>query len=342
MNAISSSIPATLRWPALDAAARTETLRRPTQETAADVRERVAAIVDTVRVRGDAALLDYAKRFDRAEMTADMLEVSESEFDAGEAMLDPTLKAAIRESAARIDAFHRDSGLREYAVRTAPGVECRRIVRAIGRVGLYIPAGSAPLPSTMLMLGVPARLANCGEIVVCTPPRTDGSADPAVLFAARVAVGDAASCLRVFKTGGAQAIAAMAYGTERIPACDKLFGPGNAWVTEAKRLVSMVEGGPAIDMPAGPSEVLIVADAGANPAYVAADLLSQAEHGPDSQVLLLSDAPSLLDAVRACLDEQLPRLPRAEIARAALSRSRLIETASIEEALAISNRYAPE
>ncbi|MCC7250005.1 MAG: histidinol dehydrogenase, partial [Lysobacter sp.] len=347
MNAMSSSIPATLRWPALDAATRTETLRRPTQETAADVRERVAAIVDTVRVGGDAALLDYAKRFDRAEMTIETMEVSESEFDAAEAMLDPTLKTAIRESAARIDAFHRDSGLREYAVRTAPGVECRRIVRAIARVGLYIPAGSAPLPSTMLMLGVPARLANCGEIVVCTPPRTDGSADPAVLFAARVAVGDAAfgdtaPRLRVFKTGGAQAIAAMAYGTERIPACDKLFGPGNAWVTEAKRRVSMVEGGPAIDMPAGPSEVLIVADAGANPAYVAADLLSQAEHGPDSQVLLLSDAPSLLDAVRACLDEQLTRLPRAEIARAALSRSRLIETASIEEALAISNRYAPE
>lgn len=342
MSAAAPTIPATLSWRSLDAIARDEALRRPTRETASDVRERVAAILDDVRVRGDAALLDYAKRFDRVEMTAAGMEVAESEFEAAEATLDPTLKAAIRESAARIDAFHRDSGLREYAVRTAPGVECRRIVRAIGRVGLYIPAGSAPLPSTMLMLGVPARLAGCGEIAVCTPPRPDGSADPAVLFAARVAVGDASPRLRVFKTGGAQAIAAMAYGTERIPACDKLFGPGNAWVTEAKRRVAMAEGGPAIDMPAGPSEVLIVADAGADPAFVAADLLSQAEHGPDSQVMLLSDAPSLLDAVRACLDEQLTRLPRAEIARVALSRSRLIETASIEEALAISNRYAPE
>lgn len=342
MSAPSSSIPTTVAWSSLDAVARAEALRRPTQDTADAVRDGVAAILADVRARGDAALSDYARRFDRIDIAPEALEVSAEEFDAADAALDPTLKAAIRESVARIDAFHRDGGLREYAVRTAPGVDCRRIVRAIARVGLYIPAGSAPLPSTMTMLGVPARLAGCGEIVVCTPPRADGRADPAVLFAARASVGEAASRLRVFKIGGAQAVAAMAFGTERVPICDKLFGPGNAWVTEAKRQVAAAEGGPAIDMPAGPSEVLVIADAGANPAYVAADLLSQAEHGPDSQVVLLSDAPSLIANVRACLDEQLARLPRADIARTALSRSRAIETASIDEAIAISNRYAPE
>jgi histidinol dehydrogenase len=332
-----------LRWVELDAAARAEALRRPTQATATQVREGVASIVADVRERGDAALLDYTRRFDRAEL-ADVaaLEVAADEFDVAEAALDPALKAAIVDAAARIDLFHRDGGIREYAIRTAPGVECRRIVRAIARVGLYIPAGSAPLPSTMLMLGVPARLAGCAEIVVCTPPRADGSVDPAVLFAARASVGEAIDRLRVFKLGGAQAIAAMACGTAQVPACDKLFGPGNAWVTEAKRQVSMIEGGPAIDMPAGPSEVLVIADAGADPAFIAADLLSQAEHGPDSQVILLSDTSTLIVAVAAELTAQLARLPRAEIARVALSRSRLIEVGSLDEAFAISNRYAPE
>jgi histidinol dehydrogenase len=225
----------------------------------------------------------------------------------------------------------------EYAVDTAPGVQCRRVVRPIARVGLYIPAGSAPLPSTMLMLGVPARIAGCAEVVVCTPPRADGTADPAVLFAA-----SQCGVRRVFKLGGAQAIAAMAIGTESIPACDKLFGPGNAWVTEAKRQVSTVEGGPAIDMPAGPSEVMVIADGGANPAFVAADLLSQAEHGPDSQVILLSDSDVLIAHVARALVVQLAQLPRAAIARDALAQSRLIRVATISDAFDVSNRYAPE
>jgi histidinol dehydrogenase len=345
-NAREGSAPAigpALHWSALDAAARTAVLRRPTQDTAQPVRDGVAAIVADVRARGDAALLDYTRRFDRAAIAdVDALEATAAEFAAAEAALDAELKAAIVDAAARIETFHRDGGVREYAVETAPGVLCRRIVRAIGRVGLYIPAGSAPLPSTMLMLGVPARLAGCAEIVVCTPPRADGSADPAVLYAARVAAGEAFGRLRVFKLGGAQAIAAMAIGTARVPACDKLFGPGNAWVTEAKRQVAMVEGGPAIDMPAGPSEVLVIADAGANPAFVAADLLSQAEHGPDSQVVLISDAPELIARVAVEIDAQLARLPRADIARVALSRSRLIEVDTLDQAFAISNRYAPE
>jgi histidinol dehydrogenase len=200
-----------------------------------------------------------------------------------------------------------------------------------------VPAGSAPLPSTALMLGVPARLAGCRDVRLCTPPRRDGSADPAVLVAARLC-----GIERVFKLGGAQAIAAMAFGTEGIARCDKLFGPGNAFVTEAKRQVSMIADGPAIDMPAGPSEVLVIADAGANPRFVAADLLSQAEHGPDSQAILLSDDAALLDAVEAELLAQLPRLPRHAIARQALAGSRLIKVDALEIAFRISNRYAPE
>lgn len=324
-----------LTWSALDEAGRRAALRRPTQDSAASVRLGVGKIVARVRADGDAALRKYSRLLDNAALTE--FEVTEAEFAAAEASLDPTLKAAIVDAAGRIDAFHRDSGMREYAVETAEGVSCRRIVRPIARVGLYIPAGSAPLPSTMLMLGVPARIAGCDEIIVCTPPRSDGSADAAVLFAARQC-----GATRVFKLGGAQAIAAMAIGTESVPACDKLFGPGNAWVTEAKRQVSTVEGGPAIDMPAGPSELLVIADGGANPAFVAADLLSQAEHGPDSQVILLSDSAPLMARVAAELVGQLARLPRAEIARQALAQSRLILVPTIEAAFEVSNRYAPE
>jgi len=199
-----------------------------------------------------------------------------------------------------------------------------------------VPAGSAPLPSTALMLGVPARLAGCREVVLCTPPRKDGSADPAVLVAARLT-----GVHRVFKIGGAQAIAAMAYGTGSVPACDKLFGPGNSFVTEAKQQVAQT-GAAAIDMPAGPSEVLVIADAGANPAFVAADLLSQAEHGPDSQVLLLSDDAALIAAVAMEVERQVAALEREDIARQALASSRLIRVESIQQAFTISNRYAPE
>ena len=238
---------------------------------------------------------------------------------------------------ARIELYHRAGMTQPYAVDTAPGVRCERILRPIARVGLYVPAGSAPLPSTALMLGVPARLAGCRDMVLCTPPRADGSADPVVLHVAQ-----RCGITRVFKLGGAQAIAAMAYGTDSVPKCDKLFGPGNAFVTEAKRQVSMDGEGAAIDMAAGPSEVLVIADAGANPAFVAADLLSQAEHGPDSQVLLLSDDEALLAAVERELHAQLADLPRADIARRALAASRAILVETLEDAFAISNAYAPE
>jgi histidinol dehydrogenase len=223
------------------------------------------------------------------------------------------------------------------AVDTAPGVRVERVLRPIARVGLYVPAGSAPLPSTALMLGLPARIAGCREVVVCSPARPDGTCDPAVLYAARVV-----GVHRVFKLGGAQAIAAMAYGSASVPRCDKLFGPGNAWVTEAKLQVSTDPEGAAIDMPAGPSEVLVIADAQAEPSFVAADLLSQAEHGPDSQVLLVSPSAALLDAVAAEVQRQCAALPRAAIAREALAHSRLILVDSLEQALEVSNRYAPE
>lgn len=321
-------------WDALDAQAQAQTLERPAQTVAEQTRRTVAALIDEVRSGGLEALRAITQRFDGAAPAS--FEVGEDQFAAAEAAIDPALKQAMVEAAARITAFHKAGMAQPYAVETAPGVVCERVIRPIGRVGLYVPAGSAPLPSTALMLGVPAQLAGCREVVLCTPPRKDGTADPAVLVAARLT-----GVNRVFVLGGAQAIAAMAYGAGPVPACDKLFGPGNSYVTEAKQQVAQ-SGAAAIDMPAGPSEVLVIADAGANAAFVAADLLSQAEHGPDSQVLLLSDDAGLLDRVEAALATQLAALPRADIARRALSASRLVQVRTLEEAFAISNRYAPE
>ncbi|MFZ5661504.1 MAG: histidinol dehydrogenase [Pseudomonadota bacterium] len=322
-------------WNALDEQARAALLRRPAQRAGEEVSRAVAAIVERVRAEGDDAVRALGLRFDGIAPAA--LEVPEAEFEAAEAALPVCLRAAIDEARERIAAFHRAGMSAPYALDTAEGVRCERILRPIARVGLYVPAGSAPLPSTALMLGVPAQLAGCPQVVLCTPPRRDGSADPAVLYAAR-----RCGIARVFRIGGAQAIAAMAFGTASVPKCDKLFGPGNAYVTEAKRQVALLEDGAAIDMPAGPSEVLVIADAGANPAFVAADLLSQAEHGPDSQALLVSDSRALIEAVAERIEEQLARLPRAEIARQALRSSRLIEVDSIGQALEVSNRYAPE
>ncbi|WP_298749178.1 histidinol dehydrogenase [uncultured Serinicoccus sp.] len=324
-----------LTWTELDETERREALRRGTAAAGPEVTAGVAQILQQVREGGDEALVELTARFDGARPSA--IRVPVADRDAAVASLEPELRAAIAEAAGRIRAFHEAGVQQGYAVETAPGVVCRRVVRPIRRVGLYVPAGSAPLPSTALMLGVPAQLAGCPEVVLCTPPRPDGTADPAVLAAA-------AECgiEDVFVVGGAQAVAAMAYGTESVPACDKLFGPGNAWVTEAKRQVSTAEGGPGIDMPAGPSEVLVIADAGADPEFVAADLLSQAEHGPDSQVVLLTDSPQLASAVAAQVAEQVESLPRAEIARKALASSRLVVTADLDQAVEVSNDYAPE
>lgn len=322
-------------WSALDEAAREAVLARPPQARDARLREAVVAIIADVRARGDAALREITARFDGVAL--DAIEVSAAEFAEAESTLAGEVKAAIGEAIARIEAFHSAGMLKPVTVETAPGVTVERVSRPIARVGLYVPAGSAPLPSTAIMLGVPARLAGCRDVVLCTPPRRDGTCDAAVLFAAR-----ACGVTRVFKLGGAQAIAAMAYGSASVPRCDKLFGPGNSFVTEAKLQVAGDPAGAAIDMPAGPSELLVIADADADPALVAADLLSQAEHGPDSQVLLISDSPALLAAVAVETARQCATLPRASVATASLQHARLIGVPCIESAFDVSNCYAPE
>ncbi|HVV97962.1 MAG TPA: histidinol dehydrogenase [Rhodanobacteraceae bacterium] len=320
-------------WSTLDERQRDEALVRPARESDATVRTTVASIMADVRDRGDAAVRDATRRFDGIDV--DDAEVDAEEFREAAASIDASLRGALEQAAARIEAFHREGALRPYAVETASGVVCARLVRPIDRVGLYIPAGTAPLPTTVLMLGIPARIAGCSEVILCTPPRANGRADAAVLAAA-----ECCGIRRVFKIGGAQAIAAMASGTETVPRCDKLFGPGNAWVTEAKRQVFLAD--VAVDLPAGPSELLVVADASAKPKFVAADLLSQAEHGADSQVVLVADDETLLDAVEREIDRQLRTLPREATARASLSHARLIRVDAIEVALEIANAYAPE
>ncbi len=324
-----------LDWNALDETARRDALARPAQSRADELRRGVGRIIAAVREQGDTALRELSAKYDHCKL--DAIEVDEAEFAAAETILEPALKAAIDEAAARIELFHRAGAPQPVSVDTASGVRVERVLRPISRVGLYVPAGSAPLPSTALMLGVPAQIAGCREVVLCSPARADGRCDEAVLYAARLT-----GVHKVFKLGGAQAIAAMAYGTASVPKCHKLFGPGNAWVTEAKLQVSSDPDGAAIDMPAGPSEVLVIADTDANPVFVAADLLSQAEHGPDSQVILLSPSDELLDRVAAEVEHQCATLPRADIARQALAQSRLIAVDSLPQALEVSNRYAPE
>lgn len=325
----------TLRWSDMDASARAQALRRPARAVQDEVQASVASIIEQVRADGDGALRALTRRFDGVEVG--VFEVSEEEFAEARASVAPEVCAAMEAARERLIAWHRAGMAEPFEIETAPGVRCGRILRGIARVGLYVPAGSAPLPSTALMLGVPAALAACAEVILCTPPQPDGRADPTVLTAARLC-----GINRVFKLGGAQAIAAMAFGTESIPACDKLFGPGNSFVTAAKQQVATVADGASIDLPAGPSEVLVIADAGASPVHVAADLLSQAEHGADSQALLITDAPALIPLVLEQVERQLQVLPRAEIARRALEHARLILVDSLGTAFAISNAYAPE
>lgn len=322
-------------WSRLDEAQRRRVLQRPVRLAADGVQATIAAIFQAVAERGDAALREFAERFDGAAPAR--FELDRAAIEAAASEVAPEVREAIEEAAGRIEAFHRAGMSADIAVETANGVRCERILRPIASVGLYVPAGSAPLPSTALMLTIPAMLAGCPRIVLCTPPGADGAPDPAVLaVAARV------PRVRVFALGGAQAIAAMALGTASVPRCDKLFGPGNAWVDAAKQFAAQWPDGPAIDLPAGPSELVVIADAGADPTFVAADLLSQAEHGPDSQVLLVSDDAGVLDSVDAALDAQLARLPRAAIAREALAASSSVLVPDLQEAFDISNAYAPE
>lgn len=322
-------------WRLLDAQQRSAALARPALANDAALRARVADIIDQVRTDGDRALRELTAKFDRVDLQS--LEVEAEEFAAAERALTDEQRAAIRTAAANIERFHRPQVPEPFAVETAPGVRCERVMRPIESVGLYVPAGSAPLPSTSLMLGVPASLAGCATRILCSPAQADGRVDAAVLYAARIA-----GVQRVFKLGGAQAIAAMAYGTESVPKVDKIFGPGNTWVTEAKAQVDRDPAGAARDYPAGPSEVLVIADAEANPAFVASDLLSQAEHGADSQVLLITTSESLAHAVAAALDAQKARLSRRELVEGALTHSSTLVVDDLATALEISNRYAPE
>lgn len=293
----------------------------------------VKSILREVKESGDAALRKFTKQFDKADVQEPA--VHADEFMAAQAALDPKLKAAILSARVNIETFHKTQITEPVLVETMPGVQCWRKSIAIEKVGLYIPGGTAPLFSTILMLGVPAKLAGCKEIIICTPPDANGKIADAILFAAK-----AVGITKVFRAGGVQAIGAMAYGTESIPKVSKIFGPGNQYVTCAKQLVQ--RDGLAIDMPAGPSEVAIFADASANAAFVAADLLSQAEHGSDSQVLLVSDDENIVGKVKAELDRQTALLPRKDIIKQCLQNSKMVIAGSIDEAVDLLNEYAPE
>jgi len=322
-------------WSELDSDAQQALLQRPAVADDARIREGTRAIVARVRAEGDAALADLTRQYDKADVTT--LKVSADEFAAAGTMLTVAQKDAIDLAIDNVRRFHEAQMPSACRVETMPGVVCERVSHAIDAVGLYVPAGTAPLPSAAIMLAVPAAIAGCPVRVLCTPPRPDGTADPSVLLAAqRAGVND------VYKVGGAQAIAAMAYGTATIPKTCKVFGPGNAWVTCAKTLVSADPDGAAIDMPAGPSEVLVIADESASAAFVAADLLSQAEHGADSQVVLVTTSRSLADAVATELEQQLQTLSRRDIARQALANSRILVVDNLRDATEVSNRYAPE
>jgi len=323
------------RWNSLDSAGRRSLLRRPAVEDDAAVREAVLGIVADVRNRGDEALRELTARLDRAELGD--LRVSAGEMDAAAEQLPAAAVDAIDLAIGNVRSFHAAQRPPDVLVETMPGVRCERVSRPIDAVGLYVPAGTAPLPSAAIMLAVPAVIAGCGTRIVCTPPRPDGRADPAVVVASvRAGVTD------IFKIGGAQAIAAMAYGTDSVPRVGKIFGPGNAWVTCAKSVVSADPDGAAIDMPAGPSEVLVIADDSASPEFVASDLLSQAEHGVDSQVVLVTTSEQLADAVEAEIEVQLTSLSRADIARGSLQHARLVVVDDLQTAVEVSNGYAPE
>jgi len=322
-------------WSELDLPEQSALLLRPALRSDAKTRDEVRAILDRVRKYGDAAIRELTLQFDSAEVAS--LRVSEGEIAAAAAELDKDAIAAIDLAIANVRRFHEQLMPQAVSVETMPGVLCERVSHPIDAVGLYVPAGSAPLPSAAIMLAVPAAIAACPVRILCTPPRPDGSADLAVLVAAsRAGIRD------IFKIGGAQAIGAMAYGTETIPKVLKVFGPGNAWVTCAKTIVSSDPEGAAIDMPAGPSEVLVVADENASADFVAADLLSQAEHGIDSQVMLLTSSSDLAHQVQLEIETQIDNLSRADIAREALSHSHIIVVENIPAAIEISNRYAPE
>jgi histidinol dehydrogenase len=325
----------TLVWHSLNAAEQRDALQRPTQRDAARVADEARAIIAQVREQGDAALFALTQQFDGPSLS--QLRVSDAEFAVADAALSSVQHAAIERALESIRLFHSAQIPAAIRVQTAPGVLCERFSVPIRAVGLYVPAGSAPLPSTALMLAVPAGIAGCPVRVMCTPPTPQGTADPAVLVAARKA-----GVTEVFKAGGAQAIAAMAYGTASVPKCDRVFGPGNAWVTAAKLLVSQDPDGASADLPAGVTEVMVVADDAARADFIAADLLAQAEHSPEAQAILITPHAPLAAAVAAEVTRQRQRLSRSAILEQSIAAMRLIVVDTLATALEIANAYAPE
>lgn len=307
-------------------------LSRPALDNSS-LTETVTAVLDDIKSRGDAAVKEYELKFDKVQL--DSLQVSETEIAEAETLVADELKNAIRLAKSNIEKFHAAQDHELPRIETMPGVTCWQKAMPIEKVGLYIPGGTAPLFSTVLMLAVPARIAGCKEIVLCTPPAKNGKVHPAVLFAAKVA-----GVSKIFKIGGVQAIGSMAYGTESVPKVYKIFGPGNQYVTAAKQRVSLKD--VAIDMPAGPSEVEVIADETANPSFVAADLLSQAEHGVDSQAVCITTSKDLAEKVLAEVERQLQLLPRKEIAEKSVANSKIILVKDLEEVIDVTNEYAPE
>jgi histidinol dehydrogenase len=324
-----------LYWDTLGPAERNAALARPALSTQAEVARAAQGIIAQVRERGDAALRDLSERFDGARLES--IEATPAEFKRARATLSASQVAALERAIANVQRFHEAQLPQRTSIETEAGVHCEQIFRSIGAVGLYVPAGSAPLPSAVIMLAVPARIAGCARRVLCTPPRSDGTANPAILATAQLCGIDTA-----FKIGGAQAIAALAYGTATIPRVDKIFGPGNAWVTAAKQLVAADPTGATCDLPAGPSEVMVLADGSARAEFVAADLLAQAEHDVLSQAILVTDRAALATAVSEQIAIQLPQLSRSQILRQSLESCRAIVVRELDAAVQIANHYAPE
>ncbi|HDM8131887.1 TPA: histidinol dehydrogenase [Vibrio harveyi] len=321
----------TVVWQSLSETQQDSILERPAITEGANITAAVSEVIAKVRKEGDVALLELTEKFDRVQ--PESIRVSTQEIDEASARLSEKMKNALEQAYENIAKFHKAQKPQPIKVETQPGVVCEQVTRPIQKVGLYIPGGSAPLPSTVLMLGVPAKIAGCRKVVLCSPPPI---ADE-ILYVAKLCGID-----EVYNVGGGQAVAAMAYGTETVSKVDKIFGPGNAYVTEAKRQVSNDFRGAAIDMPAGPSEVLVIADETADPDFIAADLLSQAEHGPDSQVVLVTPSPVLADQVTDAVQRQLKELSRADIAEQALASSLIIIAESLTQSVSISNYYGPE
>jgi len=324
-----------LDWNSLDRPARQAALARPSVNSRTDISRSVADIIEQVRRDGDEALRSLTERFDRTRLST--LMVTRDEFAYAQRALSAPEFLAIKHAIRNVERFHTPQLPKAFVTEAERGVRCEQLVRSIGRIGLYVPGGTAPLPSTVIMLAVPARIAGCTQRTLCTPPRLDGSVHPALLVAAQLC-----GITTVFKVGGAQAIAALAYGTQSIPKVDKIFGPGNAWVTAAKQLVASDPSGSACDLPAGPSEVLIVADDSSRPEFIAADLLAQAEHDALAQAILVTDSPPLAKTVAREITSQRADLSRQEILIQSLAACRGIVVSDIDAALAVANDYAPE